>query len=140
LYLNAQRYYEQGRLVLSGDEKTGMQAKGRKYPTQEAQPGQPAKVEFDYIRYGTRCLLNTFCVPTGKVVWDLRATRTSADWAAHLRHVVGEYPGMKRYDWIVDNLNTHWSLQVCELVAEWCDLEIDPRQLRTTSRRSMVRG
>jgi hypothetical protein len=112
LYLDAPRFYEQGRLVLSSDEKTGMQALGRPHPTQEAQPGKPAKVEFDYIRHGTRCLLNTFCVPTGKVVWDLLSTRTSVDWAAHLRHVAGQFPNMKRYDWIVDNLNTHWSLEV----------------------------
>jgi hypothetical protein len=135
LYLNAQRYYEEGRLILSSDEKTGMQALGRPHPTIEAQPGKPAKVEFDYIRHGTRCLLNTFCVPTGKVVWDLLPTRTSVDWAAHLRHVAGQFPGMKRYDWIVDNLNTHWSLEVCQLVAELSDLQIDKRQLRTGAQR-----
>ena len=135
LYLDAPRFHEQGRLVLSSDEKTGMQALGRPHPTQEAQPGKPAKVEFDYIRQGTRCLLTTFCVPTGKVVWDLLPTRTSADWAAHLRHVVQQFPSMKRYDWVVDNLNTHWSLEVCRLVAELSDLKIDERQLRTGAQR-----
>jgi hypothetical protein len=140
LYLHAPRFYEQGRLVLSSDEKTSMQALGRPHPTQEAQPGKPAKVEADYIRYGTRCLLTTFCVPTGKVVWDLLPTRTAVDWAAHLRHVAEQFPGMKRYDWIVDNLNTHWSLTVCLLVAQLCDLEIDKRQLRTgTQRRAFLR-
>ena len=135
LYLDAPRFHEQGRLVSSSDEKTGMQALGRPHPTQEAQPGKPAKVEFDYIRQGTRCLLTTFCVPTGKVVWDLLPTRTSADWAAHLRHVVQQFPSMKRYDWVVDNLNTHWSLEVCRLVAELSDLKIDERQLRTGAQR-----
>ena len=135
LYVNARQYYEQGRLVLSSDEKTSMQALGRPHPTQEAQPGKPAKVEFDYIRYGTRCLLTTFCVPTGKVVWDLGATRTAVDWAAHLRHVVQQFPDMKRYDWVVDNLNTHWSLTVCLLVAQLCKLDIKPRQLRTGAQR-----
>ena len=135
LYLNAQRFYGEGRLILSSDEKTGMQALGRPHPTIEAQPGKPAKVEFDYIRHGTRCLLSTFCVPTGKVVWDLLPTRTSVDWAAHLRHVAGQFPNMKRTDWIVDNLNTHWSLDVCRLVAELCDLRIDEKQLRTGAQR-----
>jgi hypothetical protein len=139
LYLNAQRFYKEGRLILSSDEKTGMQALGRPHPTQEAQPGKPAKVEFDYIRHGTRCLLTTFCVPTGKVVWDLLSTRTSVDWAAHLRHVAGQFPNMKRYDWVVDNLNTHWSLEVCQLVAELCDLKIDEKQWRTgTQRRAFL--
>jgi DDE superfamily endonuclease len=134
-YLNAQRFYAKGRLILSSDEKTGMQALGRPHPTIEAQPGKPAKVEFDYIRYGTRCLLTPFGVPTGKVVWDLLSTRTSVDWAAHLRHVAGQFPNMKRYDWVVDNLNTHWSLEVCQRVAELCDLKIDKRQLRTGAQR-----
>ncbi len=135
LYLDAPRLLEQGRLVLSSDEKTGMQALGRPHPTQQAQPGKPAKVEFDYIRYGTRGLLTTFCVPTGKVVWDLLPTRTAVDWAAHLRHVAGQFPGMKQYDWVVDNLNTHWSLEVCLLVAELGGLTIDKKQLRTGAQR-----
>jgi hypothetical protein len=120
LYLNASRFYEQGRLVLSGDEKPGMQILGRKFPTQLVTPGKPAKREFEYIRYGTRALLTTFCVPTGQVVWDLGRTRTSVDWVAHLGHVVRRFPGMERYDWVVDNLNTHWSLELCRAVAEWC--------------------
>ena len=129
LYRNALRFYENGRLVLSGDEKTGMQILGRLYPTQPAQPGKPAKREFEYIRYGTRSLLTTFCVPTGKVVWDLGQTRTSADWVAHLRHVAAQFPGMKRYDWVVDNLNTHWSLEVCRLVSEWCEVPLVEKEL-----------
>ena len=32
LYLDAPRFHEQGRLVLSSDEKTGMQILQRKYP------------------------------------------------------------------------------------------------------------
>ncbi len=57
------------------------------------------------------------------------------DWAAHLRHVAGQFPNMKGFDWIVDNLNTHWSLEVCQLVAELGDLKIDERQLRTGAQR-----
>lgn len=147
LYHNAPRYYEQGRLVLSCDEKTGMQILGRKYPTQPAQPvlldqhgqpirrGQPAKREFEYIRYGTRCLLTTFCVPTGEVVWDLGQTRTSKDWAAHLQHVREHFPQMYRYDWVVDNLNTHWSLDVCRLVAQWCRVPLVEKDLQTRAQR-----
>jgi transposase len=135
LYINAPRYYQEGRVVLCGDEKTGMQALGRKYPTRPACPGHPAQVEFEYIRHGTRNLLATFCVPTGKVIWDLLTTRKAVDWTAHLRHVAGEFPDMKRFDWVVDNLNTHWSLEVCPQVAQWCDLEIDRKQLRTGAQR-----
>ena len=135
LYLDAPRFYQQGRLVLCSDEKTGMQILGRPFPTQPARPGHPAKREFEYIRHGTRSLLTTFCVPTGKVVWDLKPTRNSSDWAAHLRHVVEQFPGQKRYDWVVDNLNTHYSLDVCRLAAEWCGLSLEESKLKTGQQR-----
>jgi len=135
LYLNAPRFYQQGRLVICSDEKTGMQILERKYPTQPAQPGKPEKREFEYIRHGTRVLLNSFVVPTGKVVWDLGATRTSLDWVAHLRHVQQSYPEMQGYEWVVDNLNTHWSLDVCRLVAEWCHVPLVEKNLRRGAQR-----
>jgi DDE superfamily endonuclease len=135
LYRNALHQYQQGRLALSSDEKTGMQILGRKYPTKPARPGQLAKREFEYIRYGTRSLLTTFVVPTGQVVWDLGETRTSTDWVAHLRHVLQSYPDQQGYDWIVDNLNTHWSLEVCRLVGEWCDVPLVEKDLQRGSQR-----
>jgi transposase len=118
LYLDAPRFSEQGRLVLSRDEKTGMQILQRKSPTRLARPGSIEKREFEYIRHGTRALLTTFCVPTGQVVWNLGPTRTSVDWVRHLEDVAAQFPHMKRFDWIVDNLNTHWSLEVCRWVAQ----------------------
>ena len=83
------------------------------------QPGQPEKREQEYIRHGTRALLASFVVPTGQVVWNLSPTRTSVDFAAHLVNVVAQLPDMQRYDWVVDNLNTHWSLGAAALSAAW---------------------
>ena len=129
LYVNAFRLYQEGRLVLCVDEKTGMQILQRKYPTQLAQPGQPEKREHEYIRHGVRALLASFVVPTGHVLWTCGLTRTSDDFAAHLRAVVAQLPTMARYDWILDNLNTHWSLEVCRLVASWCDVPFVAKEL-----------
>jgi hypothetical protein len=129
LYVNAFRFYQEGRLVLCVDEKTGMQILQRKYPTQLAQPGQPEKREQEYIRHGVRALLASFVVPTGQVLWNLGLTRTSEDFAAHLHAVVAQLPEMTRYDWVIDNLNTHWSLDVCRLVASWCGLPWTPKAL-----------
>jgi DDE superfamily endonuclease len=130
LYLNALRFFEQGRVVICTDEKTGMQILQRKYPTQPIAPGKPEKREHEDIRHGTRVLLASFVVPTGHVVWNLGPTRTSADFAAHLTHVVHQLPAMARYDWVVDNLNTHWSLDVCRLVAQWCHVPFVATELR----------
>jgi hypothetical protein len=135
LYLDAPRLYEEGRLVFSSDEKTGMQILQRKYPTRPAQPGCIEKREFEYIRHGTRALLTTFCVPTGQVVWNLGQTRTSVDWVRHLDHVATQFPHLKRFDWIVDNLNTHWSLDVCRWVANRSGISCDVKALESGQQR-----
>jgi hypothetical protein len=135
LYVEAPRLYQQGRLVICCDEKTGMQILQRKYPTQPVAPGKPEKREFEYIRHGTRALIASFVVPTGEVVWDLGVTRTSADFGHHIGHVATQFRQFERIDWIVDNLNTHWSLEVCEYIAALSDVPFEPRQLRTGRQR-----
>jgi len=130
LYVHALRGFQQGRLVICADEKTGMQILQRAHPTQPVQPGKPEKREYEYMRHGVRALLASCVVPTGQLLWNLGHTRTSADWAAHLTHVVQQLPTMQRDDWVVDNLNTHWSLAVCRLVAQWCDVPYLPKALR----------
>ena len=139
LYVHALRFYQQDRLVICTDEKTGMQILQRKYPTHLPQPGQPEKREQEYIRHGTRVLLASFLVPTGQVVWTLSPTRTREDFAAHLTTVVSQLPAMARYDWVLDNLNTHWSLEVCRVVAAWGALPFAPKTLeRGVQRRAFL--
>jgi hypothetical protein len=130
LYANALRFFEQGRLVLCSDEKTGMQILERKYPTQPIAPGNPEIREHEYIRQGTRALIASFVVPTGQVGWNLGTTRTSTDFAAHVANVIKQLPAMNRYDWVVDNLNTHWSLDLCRLVAQWSQVPLVAKDLR----------
>ena len=139
LYVDAPQLYEQGRLVICCDEKTGMQILERKHPTKPVISGVPERREHEYIRNGTRVLINSFAVPTGQIAWNIGQTRTSEDYAAHLRHAVAQFPDMDRYDWVMDNLNTHWSLDVCQLVAEWCDVPFDPKALhRGPARRAFL--
>ena len=135
LYLEAPRLYQQGRLVICCDEKTGIQILQRKYPTQPVAPGKPEKREFEYIRHGTRALIASFVVPTGEVVWDLGPTRTSEDFGRHVGHVAMHLRQFERFDWVVDNLNTHWSMEVCEYIAALSDVPFEPRQLRTGAQR-----
>jgi DDE superfamily endonuclease len=139
LYLNALRFLEQDRVVICTDEKTGMQILERTSPTQPIAPGKPEKREHEYIRHGPRALIASFVVPTGQGVWNLGTTRTSADFAAPLAHVVKPLPAMHRYDWVVDNLNTHWSLDVCSLVAQWCKVPLVAKDLsRGVQRRAFL--
>jgi transposase len=134
LYVKAPVLYRQGELIVCTDEKTGIQALERKHPGKRAEPGLPELREPEYIRHGTRCLLATFVVPTGQVYGDVTAHRTNKDFRAHLRHVVGWlgecYPQAKRVHWVMDNLNTHWSLEVCQLFARLNGVKFEPKQLK----------
>jgi hypothetical protein len=135
LYLDSPRFYQQGRLVLCCDEKTGMQVLDRVAPTRPAAPGRPERREFEYIRLGTRTMITTFVVPTGEVVWDLGATRTSLDFRAHVLRVAAHFRDMKQFDWVVDNLNTHQSLELCEVVAYLNGRPFRPRELKAQEQR-----
>ena len=131
LYLNAPLFYQQGRLVVCCDEKTGMQILQRNAPKKLILPGKPAKIEFEYTRLGTLCLMSTFVVTTGEVVWDLGPTRTSLDFRTHLFRVACHFKQFPRIDWIVDNLNTHCSLELCEILAYLNHVPFEPKQLMT---------
>ncbi|MGH7732551.1 MAG: IS630 family transposase [Gemmatimonadales bacterium] len=57
-----------GTVVICIDEKTGMQAKSRKYPERPARPGRPARRESGYVRNGTLSIIAALQVATGQVV------------------------------------------------------------------------
>lgn len=134
LYLDAPLLYRKGELVLCTDEKTGIQALERKHPGKPAGPGLVELREPEYIRHGTRCLLATFVVPTGEVYGDVTARRTNKDYRAHLRHTVAwlgqRYAEAVKFHWVMDNLNTHWSLEVCRLFARLNGVKFDAKKLK----------
>src|SRR2546428_2098274 len=139
LYAKALDYYPQGRLVICCDEKTGMQVLERKAPTKPAQPGRRERREHEDIRRGTRVLINSLAVATGQLAWTISATRKATDFVAHLKQASQSLPKMQCYDWIMDILNTHWSLAVCRLVASWCKVPFEPKALKTgTQRRAFL--
>jgi DDE superfamily endonuclease len=48
---------------------------------------------------------------------------------------------MQCYDWVMDNLHTHWSLDVCRLVARWCHGPFEPHKLKKgVQRRAFLRA
>jgi transposase len=135
LYAKALASYEQGRLVMCCDEKTGMQVLERKALTQPAQPGRRERREHEDIRHGTRVLINALAVATGHIAWTIGTTRKATDFVAHLQRAYQYLPRMDRYDWVMDNLNTHWSLDVCRLVARWCKVPFEPAKLKKGGQR-----
>ena len=130
LYAKALDYSSQGRLVICCDEKTGRQVLERKAPTKPAQPGRRERREHEDIRHGTRVLINSLAVATGQIAWTIGRTRMATDFVAHLQQAYQRLPRMRRYDWVLDNFNTHWSLDVCCLVARWCQGPFAPHKFK----------
>jgi hypothetical protein len=135
LYLDAPRLYQQGELVVCVDEKTSIQALERLHPTKPAKPGRVALQEFEYRRHGTRCLLATLVVPTGQVLGRVSAHRATWDFVRHVRDVVVQFPEVKRIHWVMDNLNTHWTFELCQYLGKLSGVWDDRPKLRTGAQR-----
>jgi hypothetical protein len=140
LYVKALEYYQPDRLGVCCDEKTGMQVLERKAPTKPAPPGRRERREHADIRHGTRVLIHSLAVATGQLAWTIGATRKTADCVAHRKQAYQRLPRMQRYDWIMDNLHTHWSLEVCRLVARWCGVPFAPNKRQTGVQRRAFLG
>ena len=96
-----------GAVVLSIDEKTGMQALERRFPDRPPAPGRRRRREFEYKRHGTQSLLCAFEVHRGRVVAACGATRTGADLVRFMDTVAAQYPtGPVHVIW--DCLNIHF--------------------------------
>lgn len=96
-----------GSVVLSVDEKTGMQALERRFPDRPAAPGRKRRREFEYTRHGTQSLLCAFEVHRGRVLGECGATRTAADLLRFMDTVATQYPtGTVHVIW--DCLNIHF--------------------------------
>jgi len=95
-----------GSHVLCVDEKTGMQALGRKHPGRNAKPGQDARMDYEYIRNGTRKLIACWDTQTGHVYGEVRPHRKAVDLIEFMEALALRYPtGEVHIIW--DNLNIH---------------------------------
>ncbi|PSB24456.1 transposase [Stenomitos frigidus ULC18] len=87
--------------------------------------GQVERQEYEYIRHGTQSLIANWRVATGTVLTpSIAATRTEADFAAHIAQTIASDP---QAGWIVilDQLNTHKSATLVRLVDRLCDLQLE---------------
>ena len=116
LYLNP----PEGALVLSVDEKTGVQALGRKAPDKPVRPGAAAKREFEYVRHGTKSLLAALAVHEGTVTGSCYDRHSNVEFLDFLQILDRTYASGELH-LIVDNLSVHKH----ENVRKW--LECHPR-------------
>jgi len=110
-------------LVVSIDEKTGIQAKSPTKPDQPPQPGKPARREHEYKRNGTQCLFACLNVQEGDVLAMPSKTRNQFDLIRFLDHLDPEIPVIEGQEIVAisDNLSTRGT----ENVQKW--LKAHPR-------------
>lgn len=124
-YQRAPELAAEGAHVISTDEKTGMQATQRLHETKPVRPGLVERVEFEYIRHGTLSLIANFDVATGRVISPaIGPTRTESDFVANIEKTVDTDP-QGVFIFIVDQLDTHKSASLVEMVARRCGIDFD---------------
>lgn len=105
-----------GRIVLSLDEKTGMQAKEQLGPHVPPRPGYPARTDYEYRRHGTLSLIAAFEVHTGRVFGQ--TYHRQEEFVAFLTDVAAQYPPeVSDIIGICDNLAVHKTARVQEWLA-----------------------
>jgi transposase len=108
LYLNP----PENAVVMSVDEKSGMQAKSRINPTKPAVPGKAVRREFEYRRHGTAVLFAGLDVHAGDITaWVTDSTRGD-NFVEFLRDLDARTPVGMQLHCIVDNLSTHFTAKV----------------------------
>jgi len=72
-----------------------------------ASPGQVAKYDYEYKRYGV-CNIFMACEPlAGKRFVKITGRKTKIDWAYFLEDIATLYTGAEKITLVMDNLNTH---------------------------------
>jgi transposase len=124
VYATAISMHEQGAHVVSCDEKTGIQALERARPALPLRSGMVERLEYEYVRHGTLCLIANFDVATGRVESPtVGLTRSEEDFASHISRTIDTDPDAP-WTFVMDNLNTHNSETLVRLVAERCQLDV----------------
>jgi len=117
-YLQApQLYFQANTHTVSVDEMPGIQALERIAKTIPMQPGRPVRIEYEYQRHGTLCLIGNWDVVLGQMIAPtIRETRTDEDFAWHIHDTIQTDPEAG-WVFVVDNLNIHCSEALVRYVA-----------------------
>jgi hypothetical protein len=117
-YLEApELYFQENTHTVSVDEMPGIQALERIAKTIPMQPGRPTRIEYEYKRYGTLCLIGNWDVVLGQMIAPtIRETRTEEDFAWHIHHTI-QTEAEAGWVFVVDNLNIHCSETLVRYVA-----------------------
>jgi hypothetical protein len=117
-YLEAPSLFFQAHThTVSVDEMPGVQAIERIAKKIPMQPGKPERIEYEYQRHGTVCLIGNWDVVTGQMIAPtIGPTRTEEDLAAHIHNTIQTDP-TAGWGFVMDNLNVHCSETLVRYVA-----------------------
>ena len=117
-YLDApELYFQENTYTVSVDEMPGIQALERIEKTIPMAPGQPARIEYEYKRHGTLCLIGNWDVVQGQLLSPtIGETRTEEDLLRHFQTLVQTDP-TARWVVVLDNLNVHCSESLVRWIA-----------------------
>jgi hypothetical protein len=103
------RLLHPGDFVVCADEKSQLQALGRRHPTVPARPGRPALVEFEYRRGGTLAYLAAWDVHHASLFDRVEPTTGIEPFGRLVEQVMSSepYQSARRVFWIVDNGSSH---------------------------------
>lgn len=113
LYLNG----PENAIVVSVDEKTGIQAKERVAVTAPAAPGRPGRYEFEYRRHGTASLLAAMDVHSGEVLGTDIARNDSVTFIDFLDQIDRNVARGLGIHLIMDNGSSHTSKETRKWLA-----------------------
>jgi hypothetical protein len=116
-----------GEFVICADEKSQLQALGRRHATVPAGPGRPALCEFEYRRGGTLAYLAAWDVHRARL-FDRVEAKTGIEPFGRLVQQVMEsepYASARRVFWVVDNGSSHAGRASIErLEGKWRNLRL----------------
>ena len=96
-------------MLISVDEKTGIQAKSRRHPAIPGRPGRDARREFEYVRHGTVSIIAAMNVTTGEVIAERVHRNDSQTFIRFLAMLHQMIPPHLRIHLIMDNGSSHTS-------------------------------
>ncbi len=115
----------QNDFVICADEKTSVQARRRKHRSSAPQPGQPMRVEHEYVRKGAWAYLAAWDVHQARVFGRCERMTGIAPFGRLVRQVMSREPyrSASNVFWVVDNGTSHRG-EACQqrLARQWPNL------------------
>lgn len=138
-YLDApQQFFQYHTHTVCVDEMTSIQALERQADALPMRPGEAERIEANYKRHGTLCLIGSWHIVLGQMISPTTGpTRTDEDFAWHIQRTIATAPE-DRWIFVADNLNIHSSESLVRYVAQ---LEgIAPETLGVKNRRGVLKS